>query len=1036
MTPIGHLFNQFFIRSLLLILFTFVPTTSFGLACSVTFPQGLNGAGTGSEISINSATVTLNNQTAIPAHLVNLCASCSANCDGGSLCAIQSEVPSLGSPGAFQSNSGGSNITVSSGTNNQVNTGTYNAKDITVNGSGTLNFISSAPTDVFKMRDVVVEGSGILVLNEGNYYMRSLEVRGSGVVILGASGNVRLYIKDYINVTDTGNINNTNPSNDLAHRLFVYVYGDGSNDSTFSSSGQMDAILYFLNDPSTLTISGDFQFRGALTTENEVFVNNDAVIVYQPDEVDNVDTGGLCDGGGVTIDHFVINHSSQAVYCLPTVVTVSARDGANQIITDFDQTVILDTGSSRGTWTPNATNGTFSDSTADDGLATYTFADSDNGVASFNLDYKDGPPDLDLEVYLQSSSSIRDDDSEGLLRFAPSGFVLTDAAIPSSPTGTPASYHVTQTAGISDIIHITAYGQLPFGACGVIESYAGNKDIKFWMDYTDPNSGQGVVASIDTNPIATSLGGASTQNVAFTLGRASVNSRYRDVGLIKIHAQDDATGPTAITGATDNFVVKPAQFAFTSIRNIDGNNNTAPTDANGDAFSVAGENFTVRLTVQDNDGNTTPNYGNESSPEGILLSSNQLIAPAGGRNGSADNGFIENGTVFNKISNGVFEGTTFQFDEVGIIELKAEIGDQDYLGGGNVVSLSNNVGRFIPARLAATRNSPQITASCSPGGFSYLNTIGGITQNFNYTDNVTWNPQISVEAQEKGDGVTGTITQNYTGTFFKLDNEDVTATYSSNTVTEPSILTELLNLTTVDNMTDVSVTGGSGIGTVSFTHADGFGFEKNVNGTNTTNFNAEIQLLATFADADGVEGMESGNTDIVFGGTTAMTGMAFLGTSIDAVFNKIYQGRMMLENVAGSELSGLVMPMRAEYFNGTDFLLNGFEDFSCTNFVNASNIIVTGTNPSSVSVTVNSVTQGAVPGLWNIHLNPPSPSAAVEADIEADLTAATGENLEHLQHDWPSDGIDGLFDDNPQGKASFGIFAGEENLIFIKEIFN
>ena len=51
-----------------------------------------------------------------------------------------------------------------------------------------------------------------------------------------------------------------------------------------------------------------------------------------------------------------------------------------------------------------------------------------------------------------------------------------------------------------------------------------------------------------------------------------------------------------------------------------------------------------------------------------------------------------------------------------------------------------------------------------------------------------------------------------------------------------------------------------------------------------------------------------------------------------------------------------------------------------------------------------------------------------------DLSVATGAGLPWLQYDWPSDGnMDGVPDDDPVGRATFGIFRGNNRIIYMRE---
>ena len=46
------------------------------------------------------------------------------------------------------------------------------------------------------------------------------------------------------------------------------------------------------------------------------------------------------------------------------------------------------------------------------------------------------------------------------------------------------------------------------------------------------------------------------------------------------------------------------------------------------------------------------------------------------------------------------------------------------------------------------------------------------------------------------------------------------------------------------------------------------------------------------------------------------------------------------------------------------------------------------------------------------------------------------QHCRYLQHDWPHDGnADGLFNDNPRARGSFGVGQGDPNVIYMRELY-
>ena len=49
-----------------------------------------------------------------------------------------------------------------------------------------------------------------------------------------------------------------------------------------------------------------------------------------------------------------------------------------------------------------------------------------------------------------------------------------------------------------------------------------------------------------------------------------------------------------------------------------------------------------------------------------------------------------------------------------------------------------------------------------------------------------------------------------------------------------------------------------------------------------------------------------------------------------------------------------------------------------------------------------------------------------------DLSTASGADLEWLYHDWDGDSS---YDNNPTGRATFGIYKGQDAIIHIRELY-
>ena len=419
--------------------------------------------------------------------------------------------------------------------------------------------------------------------------------------------------------------------------------------------------------------------------------------------------------GGVELQ---ISHDGQGIHCLDEAVTVLATDLAGQTVAAYGEQVQLSTSTGRGSWSLSSGNGVFSDPVADDGLALYTFAVGDGGRATFNLRYTQGASVVDVDVQQVTDSGVMDDDSEGLLTFAPSGFTVTAAALPNPPPPSIDNTLGTRVAGRNMDLHLTAYGTTDTDpVCGVIESYQGSKTLFVWQDLLDPSTGT-LAATVAGVSVGTGEAAATAIGANFSQGQAVLRAKYKDVGRLRLQMKDIATASQVMYGATDDFVSQPADLVVVGVTDLGGLANPGAADLSGAGFVSAGETFAVVVEARDAEGSVTPNYGQEAAAEGLLLSSATLVAPSAGSNGRAGDGTLVNGNVFTATATpGRFENRSVAFDEVGIIALQAQVADGDYLGSGNVTgSTSTNVGRFYVDHFDLENTA--IAPAC--GTFTYM----------------------------------------------------------------------------------------------------------------------------------------------------------------------------------------------------------------------------------------------------------------------------------------------------------------------------
>ncbi|MBN1142001.1 MAG: hypothetical protein JXB25_09470, partial [Deltaproteobacteria bacterium] len=158
-------------------------------------------------------------------------------------------------------------------------------------------------------------------------------------------------------------------------------------------------------------------------------------------------------------------------------------------------------------------------------------------------------------------------------------------------------------------------------------------------------------------------------------------------------------------------------------------------------------------------------------------------------------------------------------------------------------------------------------------------------------------------------------------------------------------------------------------------------------------------------------------------------------------------GRLAMENGYGSELLPLVLPLRAEYWNGSAFVLNG--DDGCTalaaNRLTLTSAVVPDREPGVDPIRINGVTSNTttaqVPsafagGVGDLLFTGPGSGGEGWVNVAVRLNGfsfgavAYEESRPWLRFDWDGDGS---HDDDPAARATFGIFRNDDSIIYWRE---
>jgi uncharacterized protein DUF6701 len=507
------------------------------------------------------------------------------------------------------------------------------------------------------------------------------------------------------------------------------------------------------------------------------------------------------------------------------------------------------------------------------------------------------------------------------------------------------------------------------------------------------------------------------------------------------------TQGTLVGCSTDDFSIRPTAFTITTSA-ATGGTAASQTGTSGTPVIKTGANFNLTAA-------SVAGYYGTPSIDSTKVVGTPTAGSLGGSFGAAP------------IGTGTASGNSFFYSEVGNFGLNADAvrdtaftsfeaaGDclpstsitPDGAGkygcwiGSNAVPQTGltGFGRFIPDNFNVAYTTPP-TFGTLCGTFTYVGT------KFTYPTAV-----MTVTARNgTNNGLTNAPTVNYAGAYMKLSNAAGTSLNQAPYDTPggrytrfdalgggntPTLDTSGLPVTTIDPAIGV-FSGGSG--TLTFAPGTGLAFTRSTT-TPSAPFNADIALALNVVDTDGVA--FAGNP-ASFGAATAGGGILFSGGN-----NGMRFGRLAIRNANGSQLVPLPVPLETQYWSGTAFVTNAAD--SCTALA-GSNILLSNprggfTVPPGSCTTSASNPVSFSNGRGNLVMAKPSGGAVGSVDLTVNLgTTASGNtcvggssvahsaaNKTYLQGAWTG----GAYNVNPSARATFGVYRGSDEVIFIRENF-
>ncbi len=803
---------------------------------------------------------------------------------------------------------------------------------------------------------------------------------------------------------------------DLSSYLSAFISVDLATAGNLENSDRFD-ISASANGGASYTVLQSFSdsFSGNFSYDLTPFMSNNTRIRFRIEnayggggeriDIDNVVITGFKNCGP---DHFRVLHDGAGINCLREAITIRAENTDNSVMTNYTGTININLSTNNGNWfvvdntgfSSDPALGTLTDTAGDnDGFATYEFVPSDFGSVVLYLENTVAET-TNIGV---SENGITDDDSEGDITFRPFGFVFTPSPI------------TTQIAGRPFDIILTAAGQTPAQAeCGVIEEYTGNQSIDFWSTYSNPVTSSTFI-TVNGSNIAISEATASSQNVVFTAGIATISTQYDDVGQISISAKDeiDVGDPPSgnldeIIGGISPFVVRP--FGF----DIQVTGAPFADDANDAIFASAGSNFNMTLRsvlwqsaddlnndgipdpFVDTDANAIPDTGGDLSDNGVTPNISAISPGLINLSPTAlvitnSNGLLSttNISFASFIADGLPNEATYTFsqswDEVGILQIDTL--STDFMNGGeNVTGRRINIGRFIPDHLLMS--PPVIIEQC--GSFTYAGFFDGTNLGLD-KNGQAFDVSGNIIAQNLSNGTT----QNYAGVFAKLNASDISLVGYNTTI------------------------ASSASGRVNFSPA----------ALNFVNGVSNYVDPAVDYQYDATAGPFSLRLDLSVTDSDSVTSGVVSSNAFE-----VRLGRMRIIDSYGPETDNLEMPLFTDYFDGTRWSVNTQDN--CSTYIDSNVIFDLSSytdqlNNGETSIFAPILFQSFINGISapsnGLWFSPPGNNNFGSVLVELDLSTQSW-----LRFDWDAD----IILDNASARLNFGYYRGSDRVIYWKEIRN
>ncbi len=996
-----------------------IATTTPVFSCDTTFTDGATShSSTGSINFVSNTFLYQGSDTVLASPAVNNNGWAYSCRDGNVACSASGSATTKINLPTFETTTNSATLTVENGFPQTIgSSGDNEFATITLNSGGQLTTSNAQST--YKITNLI-SNRGTLRLSPGEYWVENFSIATGTLIYLTEPGEVKFYVKNNVTV---GSFSEFNKSAASDYKLIFVGYSDIS----VGAAARIDALIYAQGD---ITLQNDAHLVGATSASNISFETSSRV---------NYQCGAITP----TVDHYQIIHDGNGLTCDTEKVTIKAcTSSIGDTCVESTENISLDL-IVTGIATPPSGHVV---------TKSVTFTEQTDDEFGFNYTV---PEQVTLSIANETIGAtngfICNPNSGGScnMQFADAGFKISGlndieiAGVPNSTVTIQAVQTNTNT-----------------GVCEPL--FDNNKvlDVEFAIQAVTPATTAGLAYKMGTVAshinIDKNIGvPTSYQDVSLTFGTSSTallpENLYLDAGIINLHARyiiaATAENPEEIIyGDSGNITVRPNAFRITP-------ENSADELLNGNTFAAAvtqkaGVGFDLLFEAINadwyGDGNPDKTVNYTAIDVDVAL---QRIAPNPGSEGLLidDTGLSLTSTstidYLGSIpfSSGQYQSNskTAKFSEVGVYQLhliEKDTNNPDNTTGNNKAQGSQDIGRFIPSHFTVTSvDDGSLTGTCSTADTT---DIPFVYSGQMLSDNLTtgalgyWSldiPSIVIEARNADD----VLAQNYIDDFFKLSLTSFNRlTLPSSTILAPDSdasqvgkdTTNLVRL--IANLNTAILVDNSGEVTYSYGNNDHFVYLREDN-SEINEFTADIDLsMVSIIDSDLVETQD-------YDGDVANS----LILTLNPAGKLIRFGRAQLENSYGPDTSALPQTLSVNYYKDASYVLS--EADICTTY-NSDNISLTEISLDPAKTPVKDSVNGKFSDDFplgetrEIILKAPTTAGSVNTgQVEVIYSIS-----DWLKYDWAYDaeGVDGLFNDNPRGVATFGIFRGNDRIIYQREI--